>query len=247
MKIQIEKKDNIIRIRFKGPLHISKKTFLELIKDKNEIISLLEEIEKREWKWRLWEADGEGIAEINLDEAIFRFKEYIPDEIMRELRGRRDNFWFEIDLGEKKPRQIEILSVLDAVIEVTIDEDATIRINPFKKTINYISNLFWNGIPKRKARLLDAKKLHNAVQFLLDKGFKFGDKYVAETFQELTQKIMPEYTFSIRLSLTVINVEKVPSWETLVKELYEFFESRGIAARIDEEKSFLRLFEKPIP
>ena len=81
----------------------------------------------------------------------------------------------------------------------------------------------------------------------MDKGFKFESKYEREKFQELSQKIAPEYTFTIRLNLTIFMIEKVPSWDKLVGNLYKFFEDRGIAAKIDKDKSFLSIFEKPIP
>ena len=245
----IEKNDSIVRIRFVGPLYIRKETFMELIKDQKDILSLLEDVEKRGWRWEIWGVRGEGIAEINLARATFEFKEYIPDDWMREMRGRKDRFWFEIDLGEERPKQIRILSILDAEVKVIIDDDKDIyvEINPFKKTIVSIPDLFWDTIPRRRATLNDARKLYDVVVYFLERGFKIKSEYAMENFQKLSQRIKPEYTFPIRLTLTIINPKEVPSWKTLVKELYEFFRERGIAARIDKEESFLRLFEKPIP
>ena len=249
MEVQIQRNDSIIKIRFRGPLYISKETFIELIKDRKDILSILKDIEKMGWEWSLWNVMGEGIAEIDLAKATFEFKEYIPEDWMRELRSRRDRFWFEIDLGEERPKQVEILSVLNAEIKVIIDKDKDVyvEINPFRKAIVGIPDLFWDAIPRRRATLDDARRLYDAVMYFLEHGFKIESKYVMEKFQKLSQRIKPEYTFSIRLALTIVDPKKVPNWETLVEELYKFFRERGIAAKIEKEKSFLKLFEKPIP
>jgi len=141
------------------------------------------------------------------------------------------------------------LSVLDANIKVIIGEndDVYVEVNPFRKTIVGIPNLFWDSIPRRRVTLSDAKKLYDAVVYFLEHGFKIEDQYIMEKFQELSQRIRPEYTFSIRLSLTIVDPKKVPDWGTLIRELCEFFRRRGISMKIEKEKSFLKLFEKPIP
>jgi len=54
----IEKNDSIVRIRFVGPLYIRKETFMELIKDQKDILSLLEDVEKRGWRWEIWGVRG---------------------------------------------------------------------------------------------------------------------------------------------------------------------------------------------
>lgn len=237
-KKEIIKKGDQITAIFKGVLSICNE---DILRFHPRVRPLLKEIESKGWKWNFWNTRGKAKVIVNLKKAEFSLH-YSPPRYWEEPE-EEGYYYLQLNLGDKQPAIYEILEVKG--LEICIGRTWSVRIDPFKEVITYISDPFWGGIGKEKPeKLSEAREIYEIVRWFLSKGYQLKDKYEVKHYKKLVDCFEKRYQFPLELDITVEDAEKVPNYEKLQKQLTEFFREKGMLVEIKDKRRFL---EKPLP
>ena len=219
----------------------------DVLKHHSWLKPLLEEIKGKGLEYRILNVDAEVLVELDLDKLVLNLKYYAPriDEF-----GREGTYELSAELGNKPPAIIKVLSIKSFEIDISTKHcPHAIRIDPFKRKINYISDVLWNFGEEKPKNLAEAREVYEVAKWLVEeKGFELKDEYVIKDYKKLLELFEKPYKFTMKLELTVKDINAVPGWGELKKELFNFFYERGLLVELKREKKGLQnLFRKPIP
>lgn len=226
-----------IKLNFDGYLDIAEKDILKFYPD---IKPLLGEIKEKKFEYRFRDIKGKAKCSVDLDETAFML-------FYRQPRGDSDAYYsIEAELGGKGPANIEVLEVenfqLGISLERTFDE---FTVDPVKKQITNINNIFWN-MHEKETNLSGAKKLYEAVKWFKDeKKYELKGRSAIENYKKIVDAVEKPLNFNLSLSLTVEDNEKVPSYDILKEKMIEFLGKYGILGEVEEQKT--PFLDKPIP
>lgn len=237
----------MIKVVFKDNICLSEK---EVLKFHPQIKSFLNEIKEKGWKYSIMDIEGEAVAEIDENKVKFELHYYPPDITEPDSEGR---YALKAELGSEPPAVIKVLSVKAFKIKISTPHCwNAATVNPFKKTVTHIKDVLWRwslNKEKKPSKLSEAREVYEVAKWLIEeKKFKPENSYVLEDYKQLVELFEKPYTFKLKLSLTVKDEEKVPSWDKIVEDLSEFFLERGLLMSIERNKNKLFFLEKkPLP
>ncbi len=212
------------------------------------ITPLLEEIRKKGWKYDFSNVNAEVLVELNLNELTLNLKYYPPRIERLEEKG---SYEISAKIGDKPPAVMKILSIEKFNVEISTEHCwCAVEIDPFKRKIKSIHDILWHDFNRSGPnKLAEAREVYEVVKWLIDeKGFILADNYVVENYKKLLDLFEKPYKFTLTLEVSVKDENKVPSWEALKKDLYNFFYERGFLIELKkEDKDVSSLFRKPIP
>jgi len=231
-------------VRLKGELNLSED---DVKRFHPWIDPLLEEIKKKGWKYNFSNVNAEVLVELDLNELTLTLKYYPPRIEEFEEKG---TYEISAEIGNDPPAVMKILSVEKFNVEISTEHCwRAVEIDPFKREIKWIYDVLWSGLNKDGPnRLSEAREVYEVAKWLIEeKGFKPANDYVVKDYKKLLDLFERPYKFTLTLELTVKDVDKVPSWEELKKDLCKFFYERGLLVEFKENRDPLSLFKKPIP
>ncbi len=231
-------------IKLKGKFDLKEE---DVLKFHPWVKPLLEEIRDKGLKYRISNIDAEVLVELDLDKLTLNLNYYPPRIEEFEEEG---TYEISAKLGSEPPAFMKILSVEYFEIDILTKHGwYAVEIDPFEKKVERICNVLWNFGKERPNKLAEAREIYEVAKWLIEeKGFKPADDYVMSTYKKLIDLFEKPYKFTITLELTVKDMNMVPSWEELKRELCNFFYERGLLAELKEDgKDLFNLFNKPIP
>ncbi|ADB58216.1 hypothetical protein [Archaeoglobus profundus] len=209
---------------------------------------LLEEIKKKGWKYRISDVSAEVLVELNLDELTLTLK-YYPPRI--EEFDKEGTYEISAEIGNEPPAVMKILSVEKFNVEISTEHCwHAVEINPFKREVKWIKDVLWFGLDKDGPnKLSEAREVYEVAKWLIkEKKFRPADDYVVEKYKRLLDLFEKPYKFTLTLELAVEDIDRVPGWEELKKDLCHFFRERGLLVELKKgDKDVFGLFRKPLP
>ncbi|RLG40550.1 MAG: hypothetical protein DRO05_06045 [Thermoproteota archaeon] len=230
-----------LKVRFRGHLDLNESDVLRFYP---QISGFLNEINAKGWSYRIYGVEGEALVEVDIENAKFKLHYYHPRVERFEEEGR---YAIEAEIGPEEPNIIRILDVSGFKVSIgTKHAWCAASVDPMKGEITSISGVLgWFKREGEPSRLKEAREVYEVVKWLVkDKGLKFKDRYVEESYKELVDMFEGTYKFNVSLELTVENEDEVPSWDELCKDLMRFFKERGMLMKLKEGKPFGK---RPIP
>lgn len=234
----------VYTVRLRGIFDLNEE---DVLKFHPWIKHLLEEIRNKGLRYKISNIDAEVLVELDFDKLTLNLKYYPPRIEEFEEEG---TYEISAELGSEPPAFMKILSVEYFEIEILTKHGwYAVKIDPFGKRVKGICDVLWDFGKEGPNKLAEAKEVYEIAKwFIEEKGFKLADDYVTRTYKKLVDLFEKPYKFTITLELTVKDINMVPSWEELKRDLCNFFHERGLLVELKkDEKDLFNLFKKPIP
>ncbi len=229
------------------PIKIKGKFYLkieDILKFHPELKELLKEISDNGWSYEIYSADAEVLVELDLDNLKFNLSYHPPpaedylSEGCYEIRA---------EVGEKPPAIMKVLSIKGFELNVFAGEKLpAVRVDPVGKRILWVEDVLWR-FGEGPRNLKEAREVYKVAKWFVErKGYTLSDEWVTKKYKKLVEIFEKLYTFTLKIRVTVRDVERVPGWEDLKAEVRNFFWERGMIAEIEEGKG-LDALRKPLP
>jgi len=202
--------------------------------------NIVEELKKLEVNVEPFKAKGLAEVEIDCNRAVFEIEHVTPPP-EEEWKP-----YYRLEIKVNDVAKIRVLNVDEAQVRLWWNNVELATINLSSKTIESLTDPFWDlRLSRGEIRFRDLRRIVKIVSYLRGKGFTLS-KYAAETLAKIHEK-MGAKSFEIRLKLTIIDQEKVPSYNELIKHISNILVDKGLAVEETRGTRLIEMFEKPLP
>ncbi len=186
------------------------------------------------WNIKFIDCRGTALIGIDLSNASFRM------DSLTHIDDPRHRYELKIRVPEDKVSIVYIDELRECNMSLDYMEQESVIIAKIpSKEITHLFDPLWDIARRQRISFNFLYEMIDVVKILLDNGF-YPSKNVVDTLSSLL-KLLKARTFKLEINATILDPDKVPPYDELVKELIKFFKERGIIVSFEKSR------RKPLP